>query len=192
MSHWDRMNCSKCGGRFHLGQLTIMQGRNDRKPNPSYHLSCYAALTSEGTRWHRGAMRQIAATAVANSKYRGVAQGILHAWFKEATPPYFDLREAATGRIVKCFYDKDDYPQIVRLLEKKTAIIQVIGMITANMVDRKIEEIKAEKFSIAEELSDADFEKFLGMAPDLTGGMTTEVYVSSVRDYNRLQRNKEA
>jgi hypothetical protein len=172
LSHGTILQFARIGDRIDEDEKVRfgLYANGDRKPKEWHELT-------------KALSRQIAATAIANSKYRGVAQGILHSWYKEASPPYFDLREAATGRIVKCLYDKDDYPQIVRLLEKKTAIIQVIGMITANMVDRRIEEIKAEKFSIAEELSDADFEKFLGMAPDLTGGMTTEAYVSSVRDY---------
>jgi hypothetical protein len=107
----------------------------------------------------------------------------MHSWFKEASPPYFNLRESVSGRMVKCFYDKEDYPHVVSLLQKKNAIIQVIGMVTANLVDRRIEEVHAQKFAIAEELSDADFEKFFGFAPDLTGDLTTEEYVSSVREY---------
>jgi len=57
-----------------------------------------------------------------------------------------------------------DYPRIVGLVEKKNAIVQVIGLLSINLVDRRIEEIHAEKFSIAEALTDEDFEKFFGLA----------------------------
>lgn len=138
------------------------------------------------TEWHsltKSISRQIANTVASAEKYRGVAQGIVHSWFKEASPPYFNLRESVSGRIVKCFYEKNDYEHVVRLLQKKNAIVQIVGMITANLVDQRIEEVHAQKFAIAEELSDDDFEKFFGFAPDLTGDLTTEEYISSVRDY---------
>jgi hypothetical protein len=127
--------------------------------------------------------RQIAEFVASATKYRGVVQGIVHSWFKEATPPYLNLRESVTGRIVKVFYEREDYPQIVSLLQKKNAVVQVVGMITANMIDRHVDEVHAHKFAIAEELSNEAFERFFGSAPDLTGDLTTEEYVSSVRDY---------
>ena len=171
-----------------LSQSTILQFARIGDPiDEDEHVSfgVYRDGTRKSIEWQnytKSVYRQIAETVITTSEYRGVVQGVVHSWFKEVSPPYFYIRDSTSGRMVKCFYDRNLYEEVVKLLQKKNAVVQVIGMVTANFVDRRVEEVRAEKFGIAEALSDDDFEKFFGMAPDLTGDLATADYIASIRD----------
>ena len=76
------------------------------------------------------------------------------------------------------------YQDIVRLLKDKDAVVCVSGMIKANMADRRIEEIHAEKFGASEPFTDEDLEKFFGCAPNITGNQSTQQFIRKIRDAN--------
>lgn len=172
-----------------LSQSTILQFARIGDPideDEQVSFGVYRDGTRKSIEWQsytKSLYRQIGESVITTSEYRGVVQGILHSWFKEVSPPYFYIRDSASGRMVKCFYDRHQYEEVVKLLQKKNAVVQVIGMLTANFVDRRVEEVRAEKFAVVDQLSDDDFEKFFGMAPDLTGDLATADYIASVRDY---------
>ena len=54
-------------------------------------------------------------------EYRGMFQGLIHSLYKEAQPPYFDLRDFATGKLVKCQFESSAYKDVVVALKRKTA-----------------------------------------------------------------------
>lgn len=171
-----------------LSPATVLQFARIAEPIDEDEQVRFGLYQNGGARpveWHaltKAASRQLAHAVVASNKYRGVVQGIAHSWYKEASPPYFYIRQSVTQSLVKCLYDKTQYSEVLHLFEKRNAVVQVIGMITANMIERRVDEVDCEKFAIAEELSDEDFERFFGMAPDLTGNLTTEEYISLVRE----------
>lgn len=177
------------GATTRLSQSTILQFTRIADPideDEQVSFGLYRNGTQKAVEWQsfsKSLFREIADNASTTSEYRGSVQGIIHSWFKEVSPAYFYVRDSISGRMIKCIYHRDQYHEVTRLVQKKNAIVSVIGMVRANLVDRRIEEVRADKFAIAEELSDEDFEKFFGMAPDLTGELTTEEYVASIRDY---------
>ncbi|MDA2915978.1 hypothetical protein MYX64_03925 [Nitrospinae bacterium AH_259_B05_G02_I21] len=114
-------------------------------------------------------------------EYYGSVQGAVHSLYKEAHPPYFDIRELSTNKLIKCSFSVERYPEIWKLLEKKEAIVHISGMISASKADKKIEQLRVQEVRVAQDISEEDFERFFGIAPDLTGELTTEDYLDKIR-----------
>ncbi len=118
----------------------------------------------------------------AKYEYCGGVQGTIYSLVKEVGRPYFILTTIDTEQKVKCFYKEHMYNQVINLLLEKDAIVNVSGMITANLADRKIEHIVAEKFIQSPKFSDDDFKEFFGCAPNLTGKSTTLEFIRKIRN----------
>ena len=113
----------------------------------------------------------------------GTIQGIVHSLYKESQPPYFDLRELSSEKLIKCQYPPQLYDKVVESLKKRSAIVIVQGEVQARRRDRKIERVVVRQMRIAPELTEADLEEFFGCAPDFTGNLSTEEYVRRMRGY---------
>ena len=113
----------------------------------------------------------------------GTVQGIVHSLYKESQPPYFDLRELSNEKLIKCRYPTQLYDKVVESLKKRDAIVIVQGEIKARRRDRKIDHIVVRQMKVAPELTEADLEDFFGCAPDFTGDLSTEEYISRMRGY---------
>jgi hypothetical protein len=145
----------------------------DGKDQPDYHYELTKNLASE-IEEHFAQPDQLI--------YHGEVHGIIHSLLKEGDRLYFNVRDLNTSKLIKCFYRKDMYQQIINLLKKKDAIVYVTGEIRGNRNERKIESIRVEKVMISSDFSDKDFEDFFGCAPDLTGDLSTEDFISSIRE----------
>ena len=109
-------------------------------------------------------------------------QGIIHSLYKESSPPYFDARQLSTQDIVKCLYKQEDYRLVVNLLQRRDAVVIVSGLVEPRMrLDRKITEIRIERMRSTEPLSDAEFAKLQGAAPELTGRLSTDDFIERQR-----------
>jgi len=115
-------------------------------------------------------------------QYEGWLQGRIHALYKGASPPYIQVRELSSGDLVKCIYKEKDYDVIVSLLHNKDAVVNIFGRVKARGSDGKIEEIRIDKAEEAPSMSEEEFERFFGCAPDMTGHMSTEEFIDKVRD----------
>lgn len=112
---------------------------------------------------------------------RGAIQGVFHSVFFKAEPPYFMVRELSTGDLVKCVYNKKDYNTITSLIQKSNGVVHIAGLITWNTLNKKIDNLQAEKFEAGLEGTDQDFDDFFGCDPNITGGLPTGEYVRTLR-----------
>jgi hypothetical protein len=113
-------------------------------------------------------------------RYDGALQGKLGTWYKDSG--YFNLRELASNELVKCFYKTEMYDQIYRLYEDKDAVINLSGSVVAERATGRIKEVRVSWAKSYAPLSDAEFDKFFGLAPDLTGDLTTSEFIDKMRD----------
>lgn len=111
----------------------------------------------------------------------GAVQGVPHTWHKESTPPYFTFRELSSDVPMKCFYKKSDYSIVHSLFKTKTAIVHIGGTVTYNVVGRNIEKIAANKYEVAPDFTDEDFEKFFGCAHEQLKDSSVSKLISSAR-----------
>lgn len=100
-------------------------------------------------------------------EYYGSIYGTIHAFFKGASPQYFNLRDSLSGELVKCTFDRSYYPEIVKALKNQNAIVYAFGRITSNIVSKTIENISVSSIKISPELSDEDYKAFFGCAPNI-------------------------
>lgn len=115
-------------------------------------------------------------------EYHGTVLGVIHALYKEADRPHFDLRDVSRDNIVKCYFEEDLYNDIVAALAPRDRRVHVSGKVKANRLDRTIEAINVERLMLVDALSDEEFEKFFGSAPAMTGDVGAAEYVASLRE----------
>jgi hypothetical protein len=96
----------------------------------------------------------------------GAVQGILHAWFKEAKEPNFQLRELSTDCIVKVFYAPPLYADVAKAVQERSTVLIVTGDMLFDRATRAATELRADKIDRVGMLSSAEFESFFGSAPD--------------------------
>lgn len=111
--------------------------------------------------------------------YEGSVQGKLGTWYKGSN--YFNLNETSLGAIVKCFYPISMYDDVHRVYEDKDAVVHVLGTVKADRATGKPKEIRVSQIKVYPPLSDDDFGRVFGIAPNLTGRESTKEYLDKVR-----------
>jgi hypothetical protein len=112
--------------------------------------------------------------------YDGAIQGKLGTWYKDSN--YFNLRDRSTRELVKCYYGDGMYDEIYRLFEDKDAVVNVVGRVKSKRSTGKIEEIRINWVKTYPPLTDKEFDRLFGLAPDLTGDMSTSAYIDKMRN----------
>jgi len=120
--------------------------------------------------------------AAYNQEYRydGALQGKLGTWYKDSG--YFNLRELSSAELVKCFYRPDMYDEIYRLYEDKDAVVNLSGHVVSDRATSRIKEVRVVWAKSYTPLSDVEFSRFFGLAPDLTGDLSTSEFIDKIRD----------
>ena len=93
----------------------------------------------------------------------------------------FDFRDLASGSLVKCYMKENLYPKVIAILKERDVVVFLAGKMKIQRVDKKIEHIWVEKIEPAEKYQEGDLQKFFGCAPNLTGDLSTEEYISRIR-----------
>lgn len=113
-------------------------------------------------------------------RYVGTVQGKTHTWYKESD--YFDLRDVLFGETVKCYYPKALYSKIADAFKDREAVVHVHGQISSNRMEKRPFEVRVTDVAVFAKLSDEEFKRFYGIAPNLTGDESTEEYIARIRD----------
>lgn len=113
--------------------------------------------------------------------YLGTVMGQTYEWNKGALKPFLIIREITSGDLVKCIYRDEDYDKVAKLFQKKNSIVTVYGTVVQNRITEKYEITSADRFEIAPEYSQEDYEQFFGCAPGLSGDLTSAEFVSRRR-----------
>lgn len=96
----------------------------------------------------------------------GAIQGILHAWFKEAKEPHFQLRELATDDLINIYYDDRMYQQVAEAVKERSTTLMVEGQISYDKVSRKALEMRARRVNAMSMMTPIEFERVFGCAPE--------------------------
>lgn len=95
----------------------------------------------------------------------GSVQGILHAWFKEAKEPHFQLRELATDALIKVLYSEDLYDKVARAVQERNTTLMVEGQILYDKISKNALELKANRINSMQMMSPQEFDEVFGCAP---------------------------
>lgn len=96
----------------------------------------------------------------------GAIQGILHAWFKEAREPHFQLRELATDDLIKVFYFDRLYDAVARAVQERSTTLLVEGEVRYDKVTKRALELKADSIKSLDMMSPDEFGEVFGCAPE--------------------------
>lgn len=111
----------------------------------------------------------------------GSIQGIIHSFQKEASRPYFRVRELSTDLLISCFYPSRLYPDIIRALEERTTVLHVAGAMKLDRASRTISELQVDRIEPARIMTAAEFEEFFGSCPEYTGDLSTDEWIDAIR-----------
>jgi hypothetical protein len=106
----------------------------------------------------------------------GAVQGILYAWFKEARAPSFQIRELSTDTLVRVHYPARLYGEVAKAVQERTTMLMVAGDMSLDRATRQPVEMTAERIERVGMLSPAEFESFIGSAPDFEADLGEETY----------------
>ena len=112
----------------------------------------------------------------------GSVQGIIHNWTMGADQPFLQLRDLASGDLVRCNYRQELRDRIVAAAERERSVIHVYGKIRWDRIRDKILDITAGDIEVTNPLSAHAFDKLFGSMPGFTGGMNTADYIEWFRD----------
>ena len=107
-------------------------------------------------------------------------QGVIHSWFKESDPPYFNLRDAAGQVLVKCLYPEKLYPTLVGAFHERNTVVHAAGTGRFIAGGRLLIELNVDRLQTIRPLSEAEFNSLFGIAPGFTGEMNTAEYVEAL------------
>ncbi len=93
----------------------------------------------------------------------GAIQGKIHSLYKESRPAHFVLRELSTDNLIKCVYESDDYPAIIKALQNKDQVIHVRGTVVTDTRERNIDHVTVKQILLAESYGFEDVESFLSV-----------------------------
>jgi hypothetical protein len=96
----------------------------------------------------------------------GAIQGILYAWFKEAREPSFQIRELSSDAIIRVSYPSALYSDVAQAVQERSTMLIVSGNMLYNQVTRLPIEMSADRIERQRMLSSAEFEAFIGSAPE--------------------------
>lgn len=117
--------------------------------------------------------------------YIGSILGATYLLNKGADDPYFQIRDIVTGDLIKCSYNRADYKRVSALFQKPDSLVYVRGLVKADLVSKKVVEVKADDFEIAPDFNPIDLENFIGRCPGFTGDLTTAQFISKMRPHGR-------
>lgn len=92
----------------------------------------------------------------------GSVQGKIHSLYKESRRPHFMLRELSTENLIRCDYEVDAYPEIVRALSAIDQVIHVRGAIMTDTRSHSIHHVNVSEIKLAEPYGYEDVARFLG------------------------------
>lgn len=104
----------------------------------------------------------------------GSVQGIVHAWFKEAKEPHFQIRELSTDDLIKVFYREHLYDAVARAVQERSTVLIVDGMAKYDKVTRKALELEASRIAPMEMMTPTEFEEVFGCAPEFQPSIVEE------------------
>ena len=107
----------------------------------------------------------------------GSLRGVITALFKGGNTIW--VRDLTTREKIVCSFSAARYCEIWKLLESKDAVVNVEGWITQKPGEES--HLTIETIKPAAEYQAGDLEKFFGIDPTFTGGMSTEDYLEALR-----------
>jgi hypothetical protein len=105
----------------------------------------------------------------------GAVQGIVHAWFKEAKEPHFQVRELSSDTLIKVVYPNSMYAEVVEAVRERTSVLIITGNMLLDRATRQVTEIRVERIERVKILSTAEFEQFFGSAPEFTADIDSDL-----------------
>jgi hypothetical protein len=86
-------------------------------------------------------------------EYYGAIQGVIHALHKESDDPHITVREQVSRNLVKCYFSRENYNEIVNLLREKEAVVYVEGRISENVISGMLQSMQSERYRVLESVN---------------------------------------
>jgi|GraSoiStandDraft_12_1057312.scaffolds.fasta_scaffold29895_1 hypothetical protein len=86
-------------------------------------------------------------------EYYGAIQGVIHALHKESDDPHITIREQVSRNLVKCYFSKEHYDEIVDLLRDRDAVVYTEGRISENVITGVLQSMQSERYRVLESVT---------------------------------------
>lgn len=113
--------------------------------------------------------------------FYGSLQGTMHSVNVGASPAFFQLRERAGGKLVRCTFKRELHARVIDGLRRPGLVVLVSGHANASREYREITSFEAERIDTVDEITEEQFDSFVGSMPGLTGDLSTEEFIDRIR-----------
>lgn len=153
-------------------------------PDEVYYIGVYESETDHEPRWREVSYRKVAEIRKFLETPQiiyGAIQGVLHAWFPGASPPFMHLRPLDGGDLVRCICTPEQYGAVHEATKVANTVLIVYGDVAWDRGTQTIQNVQVKDIQATQQLSPADFDALFGSMPDATGDLTTSEYVDLMR-----------
>ncbi|GEM_PF-1629038 len=153
-------------------------------PDEHFFIGLYTADLEEVQEWRSVTHKRAAEIKqILEAPYTtmGSIQGIVHAWHSGAKPKFFQIRELATGALIRCEYESALHARVHVATRSPNTVAHVYGLIHWDRISDTATVVEVNDVEVVEPISEADFNSLFGSAPGFTGDISTGDYISWMR-----------
>jgi hypothetical protein len=100
-------------------------------------------------------------------EFYGDVQGRVKGFGSEGNKNQLKIRELLFNSIVECEFDNGLYESVIKILQKRNAMVRAYGLCTATRHDARIVRMHIEKIEASPAYFDGDIQRFKGCCPEL-------------------------
>lgn len=154
-------------------------------PDDKFLVGVYAADSANEPQWLEVPYRKTAEIRQfleAPYVVDGSVQGTFHGWVPGALPPFFNVRDMDSGLLVKCICTEAQYKLVHASTGEPNTLLTIYGDVEFDKGDNSIVQVQVRDIEQVRPLTPEEFARLNGAIPDATGDLTTDQYISQIRD----------
>lgn len=153
-------------------------------PDEVYYIGAYEHDADQEPLWREVSYRKVAEIRKFLETPQiiyGAVQGVLHAWFPGASPPFMHLRPLDDGELVKCICTPEQYGSVHEATKVPNTVLMVYGDVAWDRGTQTIQSVQVKDIEDSNQISPDQFDSLFGSMPGATGKLTTSEYIDLMR-----------
>lgn len=153
-------------------------------PDEVYYIGVYTDEKAQEPKWREVSYRKVAEIRKFLETPQiiyGAVQGVLHAWFPGAVPPFMHVRPLDGGELVKCICTPEQYGSVHEATKIPNTVLLLYGDVAWDRGTQAAQFVQVKDIEATNQLSPDQFDALFGSMPNATGPLSTGEYLDQIR-----------
>lgn len=153
-------------------------------PDEVYYIGMYEDDSAEQPLWREVSYRKVAEIRKfleTPHVIYGAVQGLLHAWFPGASPPFMQLRPLDGGDLIRCICTAQQYQKVHEATKVANTVLMVYGDVAWDRGTQTIQQVEVMDIEATHPLALEQFDQLFGSMPNATGDLSSGQYIDQLR-----------